>query len=107
VTGATLEKISRRQRLSASSYAWHHGIWDHRVTDLMPVDSEGAKARELWPEHEVVRKIESLSGHVEVEVVFDPRFDCGQAIPQLRRADPASSRSPTMSENSRSPLTSR
>src|SRR5687768_17714640 len=36
-----------------------------RVTDVMTVDSEKAKARELWPEHEILRKVECLDGAVE------------------------------------------
>jgi GH15 family glucan-1,4-alpha-glucosidase len=55
-----------------------------RVTDLMPVDSESAKARELWPEHEILRRIECLDGDVEVEVVFDPRFDYGRVTPTIK-----------------------
>ena len=39
-----------------------------RVTDLMPVDSEAGKAAELWPEHEILRRVECLDGRVEVEV---------------------------------------
>jgi hypothetical protein len=31
-----------------------------RITDLMPVDSDGGKARDLRPEHEVLRKIEAV-----------------------------------------------
>ena len=59
-----------------------------RVTDLMPVDSEAGKARELWPDHEVLRKVECLDGRVEVEIVFDPRFDYGRVTPAInpRRA---------------------
>ncbi|MQA31069.1 MAG: glycoside hydrolase family 15 protein [Luteitalea sp.] len=56
-----------------------------RVTDLMPVDSEAAKARELWPEHELLRRLECLDGHVEVQVVFDPRFDYGRVTPRIHR----------------------
>ena len=56
-----------------------------RVTDLMPVDSEEAKARELWPEHEVLRRIECLEGRVGVQVVFDPRFEYGRVTPRIER----------------------
>ena len=54
-----------------------------RLTDLMPVDSEAGKARELWPEHEILRKVECLDGRVEVEVVVDPRFDYGRVVPTI------------------------
>jgi GH15 family glucan-1,4-alpha-glucosidase len=56
-----------------------------RVTDLMPVDSEIAKARELWPEHELLRKIECLRGEIAVRVIFDPRFDYGRVSPRIIR----------------------
>jgi GH15 family glucan-1,4-alpha-glucosidase len=59
-----------------------------RVTDLMPVDSESGKARELWPEHEILRKIECLEGRVEVEIVFDPRFDYGRVSPTINQRQP-------------------
>jgi len=49
----------------------------------MPVDSEEAKAREIWPEHELLRKVECLQGHVAVEVVFDPRFEYGRVTPRF------------------------
>jgi GH15 family glucan-1,4-alpha-glucosidase len=54
-----------------------------RVTDLMPVDSEQAKARELWPEHELLRTVECLSGEMAVRVLFDPRFDYGRVVPRF------------------------
>lgn len=56
-----------------------------RLTDVMPVDSEQAKARELWPEHELLRRIECLDGEVEIDVIFDPRFDYGRVIPRIHR----------------------
>ena len=60
-----------------------------RVTDVMTVDTEKAKARELWPEHELLRKVECLDGIVEVRIVFDPRFAYGQVVPRLERRDGA------------------
>src|SRR5439155_378025 len=39
-----------------------------RTTDLMPVANEERKGRELWPEHEILRRIECLGGEVEIEV---------------------------------------
>jgi GH15 family glucan-1,4-alpha-glucosidase len=54
-----------------------------RITDLMPVDSEAAKARELWPEREILRRVECLDGRVEVAVLFDPRFDYGRVVPVI------------------------
>ena len=44
-----------------------------RLTDLMPVASEGQKANELFPDHELLRKLECDEGSVDVEIVFEPR----------------------------------
>src|SRR5918995_834068 len=49
-----------------------------RMTDVMPVDTEAAKARELWSDHEILRRIECLAGEVQVQVVFAPRFEYGR-----------------------------
>jgi GH15 family glucan-1,4-alpha-glucosidase len=39
-----------------------------RLTDLMPVASESEKAGELFPDHEVLRKIECAEGTVEIDI---------------------------------------
>lgn len=54
-----------------------------RLTDLMPVASEADKAGELWPNHELLRRIECLEGAVDIEVLFDPRLDYGRVTPRL------------------------
>jgi GH15 family glucan-1,4-alpha-glucosidase len=54
-----------------------------RITDLMTVASESAKARELFPDHEILRKVECRKGTVEVEVLFDPRPDYARVVPRL------------------------
>ena len=48
-----------------------------RTTDLMPVANEERKGRELWPEHEILRRIECLGGEVEMEVYYEPRLAYG------------------------------
>ena len=55
------------------------------VTDLIPVASEAEKRRELWPEHQVLRRVDCLEGQVEVRVLCDPRPDYGRIVPSLRR----------------------
>ena len=57
-----------------------------RLVDLMPVMQEGDKADELWPDHEVLRRIECIDGSVDVEVLFDPRPDYARATPWFRQA---------------------
>ena len=54
-----------------------------RLTDLMPVASEIEKGRELWPDRELLRRVECIAGTVEIEVVFDPRPDYGRVVPVL------------------------
>ena len=51
-----------------------------RVRDFMPF-VEGRKN----PTAELHRRVEGVSGEVEVEVVFAPRFDYGAALPDLTR----------------------
>jgi GH15 family glucan-1,4-alpha-glucosidase len=55
-----------------------------RLTDAMPVADEATKSRSLWPDHEVVRRVECVEGEAVVEVVFEPRPDYGRAAVRLR-----------------------
>ncbi len=55
-----------------------------RITDLMPICSEGDKARMLVPEHELLRLIECQQGEAEIEVCFEPRPDYGRRPLRLR-----------------------
>ncbi len=55
-----------------------------RVRDLMPATSEREKARDLWPDHQVMRAIECVEGEVLVEVHCDPRPDYGREVPAWR-----------------------
>jgi GH15 family glucan-1,4-alpha-glucosidase len=59
-----------------------------RLTDFMPAASEEDKGRRLWPEHEILRRVEGMAGEVEVEVICDPRPGYGRSGPRFvdRRA---------------------
>ena len=41
----------------------------------------------MWPEHELLRRIECLEGEVGVQVVFEPRFDYGRVVPRIDRRE--------------------
>jgi GH15 family glucan-1,4-alpha-glucosidase len=49
------------------------------LTDFMPVTSEEEKRRVLWPENEIIRRIECQQGEAEVAVDFMPRPDYARA----------------------------
>jgi GH15 family glucan-1,4-alpha-glucosidase len=48
-----------------------------RLTDVMSVADEQTKGQELWPDHEILRRVECLEGEVEVEVTYEPRLEYG------------------------------
>ena len=54
-----------------------------RLTDVMPVASESDKARQLFPDHEILRKLECDEGTVEIDVLFDLRPDYARIIPRV------------------------
>jgi GH15 family glucan-1,4-alpha-glucosidase len=55
-----------------------------RLTDLMPVCSEVDRGRELWPQHQILRAVDCLTGEVELELVCHPRPDYARTTPRLR-----------------------
>jgi GH15 family glucan-1,4-alpha-glucosidase len=81
-TAATERRYIGDSNVLETTFTTRSGVL--RVTDMMPVDTEAAKARELWPEHELLRKIDCVKGQVAVDVVFDPRFDYGRVAPSIR-----------------------
>ncbi|HET7275085.1 MAG TPA: glycoside hydrolase family 15 protein [Longimicrobiaceae bacterium] len=54
-----------------------------KLTDFMPV-AGSAKRRQLWPEHEVLRRLEATAGEVEIEITCNPRPDYGLAGSDFR-----------------------
>jgi GH15 family glucan-1,4-alpha-glucosidase len=58
------------------------------LTDLMPVASEEEKGAFLSPEHEILRIAVCEIGHVDLEVLFEPRPGYARHIPRIRDAGP-------------------
>ena len=54
-----------------------------RLTDFMPVDNYDAYDRNIWPGHSLVRRIECISGEVDVDLSYEPRLDYGRHVPRL------------------------
>ena len=54
------------------------------VTDCMTVGSEADKARLVFPDHELLRRVACERGEVVVEVDVDPRPDFGRAAVRVR-----------------------
>lgn len=54
-----------------------------RLLDLMPVASEAHKSHHLWPDHQLLRRLECTAGVVQVEVFCDPRPDYARSDPKL------------------------
>ena len=59
-----------------------------RLLDLMPVASEEEKRRELWPQHQILRRIECVEGEVTIEIVCDPRPNYARTVPRLTDRGP-------------------
>ncbi|HET7584504.1 MAG TPA: glycoside hydrolase family 15 protein [Gemmatimonadaceae bacterium] len=55
-----------------------------RLIDVMPVDSEEAKRRKLYPEHQLLRAVECLDGEVTFEMECDPRPNYARTVPRMR-----------------------
>ena len=56
-----------------------------RLVDVMPVADEPVKARELWPEHEILRQIDVTEGEVEILVRYEPRPDYARGRVRITR----------------------
>ena len=59
-----------------------------RLTDLMPVAERPAYRRELWPEHEILRRVECVEGTVEISFICDPRIEYARIDPPLEDRGP-------------------
>ncbi|HSN20067.1 MAG TPA: glycoside hydrolase family 15 protein [Usitatibacter sp.] len=58
-----------------------HGVL--RLTDCLVLSDP--RTRELYPQHELLRRVECASGEVEVEVSFAPRYDYGRGRPRFAK----------------------
>ena len=56
------------------------------LTDFMPAASEEQKRKTLWPEQELVRRVECEQGEMELQSHFDPRPNYGRANYRIRDA---------------------
>lgn len=60
-----------------------------RLTDCMPLPRAPAStvqsARELRPQHEVLRRVQCIAGELTLEIAFAPRPDYGRRTPGFRR----------------------
>jgi GH15 family glucan-1,4-alpha-glucosidase len=73
--------LPRTNILVTSFHAYRRaGVVD--VTDFMPVPSEAAS---ILAPHEIHRRIRCLSGEVDLEIEFTPRFDYGRSDVRLIR----------------------
>jgi GH15 family glucan-1,4-alpha-glucosidase len=68
-------------------FATPHGVVS--LTDFMPVATADEKNRELWPEHQILRRVECHEGEVDMEVAFSPRPDFGRRAFELRDLGPS------------------
>jgi len=54
-----------------------------RLLDFFSVTTETEKRKRLWPDHEILRLVEGISGEVRVRLEFAPRPDYGKKVPAL------------------------
>jgi len=55
------------------------------LTDLMPVDEDGAHVERLAPEHELLRVLTCTRGEMTIDVRYDPRPGFAVRRPRIRR----------------------
>lgn len=54
-----------------------------RLTDGFTALNEGDKKKSLFPDHEILRIVEGISGDVSVKIEFSPRINYGKDSPRL------------------------
>jgi GH15 family glucan-1,4-alpha-glucosidase len=90
VAPTEITRVSRRYieetNVLETSFATPTGTM--RLIDVMSVADERTKSREMWPEHEILRRVEVVEGEVEIRVHYEPRPDFGQGRTRtLARSD--------------------
>jgi GH15 family glucan-1,4-alpha-glucosidase len=51
-----------------------------RILDMFSVTTEERKRKQLWPDHEILRIVEGISGEVTVRMQYAPRPDYGKRV---------------------------
>ena len=64
----------------ATTFTTHPRSDVAEVIDFMPVPADERSI--LWP-HEIHRRVRGLRGEVELEILFEPRFDYGRSRPRI------------------------
>src|ERR1051326_3096237 len=59
------------------------GAGSVRILDFFSVTTEQGKRRQLWPDHEILRIVEGLSGDVLLRMSFVPRPEYGKHMVAL------------------------
>jgi GH15 family glucan-1,4-alpha-glucosidase len=81
-------QIERRyiERTNVLQTRFHTKTGTVLLTDFMPAATEEQKGTMLWPEQELVRRVECEQGEVDIQTHFDPRPDYGRAKVRIRDA---------------------
>ncbi|WP_257159821.1 glycoside hydrolase family 15 protein [Corynebacterium cystitidis] len=83
VTGGKVTEWGYREDTFILETMWESDTGTARVTDFMPVGTGGV----FFQNADLLRRVECLSGEVEVNVAVRARFNYGQAVPFTRYAD--------------------
>ena len=78
-------KVQRRYlehtNVLETTFTTDHGVV--KLTDCLPIPNHEERESVLYPQREVLRIIECVSGKVDVEVIFEPRPDYGRRPARL------------------------
>ncbi|STC68989.1 glycoside hydrolase family 15 protein [Corynebacterium pilosum] len=83
VSGGKVTDWGYREDTFILETTWESDTGTARVTDFMPVGTGGV----FFQNADLLRRVECLSGEVDVNVAIRTRFHYGQAVPFVRYAD--------------------